>query len=83
MKMKKRLRHLTLSAIALFMSMAILAQQRTITGKGLDADFQPWPAGTGSVKGKTTSTITNENGPYCLDAAPGAVIVFSYAEFTA
>ncbi|MEI9945341.1 MAG: SusC/RagA family TonB-linked outer membrane protein [Chitinophagaceae bacterium] len=80
--MKKRLRHLTLSAIALFMSMAILAQQRTITGKVLGADNQPLPAVTVSVKGKTTSTITNENGTYSIAAATGDVLVFSSAEFT-
>ena len=56
MKMKKRLRQMALIIIALAMSIGALAQQKTITGRVLDADSRPVPGVTVSVKGKSSAT---------------------------
>ena len=60
MKMKRRLPQMALTAIALIMSMSVLAQQRIISGRVSDANNQPLPGATVSVKGKTNSVVTNE-----------------------
>ena len=77
MKMKKRLRHLTMVIIALTVSMGVLAQQKTISGRVVDAGNQPMSGVTVTVKGKNTATTTTDNGNYSIQASSGDVLVFS------
>jgi TonB-linked SusC/RagA family outer membrane protein len=81
MKMKKRLRQASLFAIALLLSLGVLAQEKTITGKVLDQNSRPLPGATVSVKGKTTGTSTNENGNYSINATEGDVLIISSIGF--
>jgi TonB-linked SusC/RagA family outer membrane protein len=81
MKMKKRLRQASLIAIALMLSVGLLAQQKTITGKVRDEGSQPLPGVTLSVKVKTTATTTNENGDFTISAESGDLLVFSSVGF--
>ncbi len=78
MKMQKRLRLLAFTAIALILSINLLAQQRTITGKVVDADNRPLASVTVAVKNKPTSaTITNENGVFSITATTGDILEFT------
>lgn len=79
--MKKRLRHLALITMALTISIGVMAQQKTITGKVVGADGRPLSGVTVTVKGKTATTTTNENGDFNIDAAAGDVLVFTSAEY--
>lgn len=54
------------------------AQQRTITGVVYDPENRPLPGTSVTVKGTYTSTLTNEDGRYAIDAASGQVLVFSF-----
>jgi len=79
--MIQRLRQVALVILASMISFSVLAQQKTITGRVLDAGSKPLPGVTVSVKGKTTATSTNENGDYSINAAQGDVLVFSSVGF--
>ena len=62
----------------LFFTGSVLAQQKTITGRVVDANNQPLPSVTVSVKGKANSSaITNENGIFSINAATGDILEFS------
>ncbi len=66
--------------IALTLTGSLMAQ-RTITGKVID-DENPLIGATVAVKGTTTGTITDLNGNYSLEVAPGGtVLVFSYTGY--
>ena len=62
---------MALTAIALIMSISVLAQQRIISGRVSDANNQPLPGATVSVKGKTNSVVTNEKGAFRINASSG------------
>ncbi|MEO8405099.1 MAG: SusC/RagA family TonB-linked outer membrane protein [Chitinophagaceae bacterium] len=83
--MKKRLCHLALVFIALTMSVGATAQQKTITGRVLDAGNKPLQGVTVSVKNKkNTATTTGPSGDFSISASSGDVLVFSsvgYGEF--
>jgi TonB-linked SusC/RagA family outer membrane protein len=82
MKMKKRLCHLALAAIAFMISMGAAAQQKTISGKVLDAGSQPLAGVTISVKNKpNTATITSPTGDFSISANPGDVLIFTSVGF--
>src|SRR5450432_2224853 len=81
MKMKRRLPKMALTAIALVMSVSMLAQQRVISGRVSDANNQPLPGATVSVKGKSNSVITNERGAFRITAASGDILVFSFVGY--
>jgi TonB-linked SusC/RagA family outer membrane protein len=81
MKMIQRLRQVALVLLAGMISFSALAQQKTVTGRVLDAGSKPLQGVTVSVKGKTTATSTNENGDYSINAAQGDVLVFSSVGF--
>ena len=79
MKIKKRLRRTALLAIAFTISISVLAQQRTITGKVMGEKGRPLPGVTVSVKNKTNAvSITNETGDFSITAATGDVLSFSF-----
>lgn len=64
----------------LFLSMQIIAQEKTITGLvTLEEDNQSIPGVTVLVKGSTIGTITDINGEYLLEGVPAeSILVFSY-----
>jgi len=75
--MKKRLRQLVLLTITLTVSLGLLAQEKTILGKVLDADGRPIPLVTVLVKGRNIATTTDANGVFNIKASPGETIRFS------
>jgi TonB-dependent starch-binding outer membrane protein SusC len=82
MKMQKRLRQAALLFIAFTLSISILAQEKTITGMVVNADNQPLPGVTVTVRGTTTATSTNENGNFTISASTGSTLVFTSVGFT-
>jgi iron complex outermembrane receptor protein len=83
MKMKKRLLQVTLPVVAVLLSLTVLAQPRTITGKVSDAGNKPLAGVTVSVKNKTNAaTTTDENGSFSISAASGDILVFSSIGYT-
>ncbi len=71
-----------LCIIALITSLGCLAQQKTVTGKVVDAENHPLQSVTVSVKGKSnTVAITKESGIYTITAAEGDILVFSSVGF--
>ncbi|WP_417786205.1 YfbK domain-containing protein [Tenacibaculum sp.] len=64
-------------AMILLSSIALAAQQRTITGVVSD-ESGPLPGVTIVVKGTTNGTETNFDGKYSISAIQGDVLVFSF-----
>jgi len=58
----------------------LFAQQKTITGRIINESGLPIAASV-TVKGTNVGTTTNADGNYSLQAAPGAKIVISAAEY--
>jgi TonB-linked SusC/RagA family outer membrane protein len=59
------------------------AAARTVTGVVTSgADQSPLPGVTVLVKGTTTGSTTGTDGRYAVQAAPGAVLVFSFIGYT-
>jgi TonB-linked SusC/RagA family outer membrane protein len=78
MKRKKRLRPVAFTAIALMLSITLLSQQRTITGKVVDADNRPLVGVTVAVKNRPgTVTTTNEIGVFTINTTAGDVLEFT------
>ncbi len=61
-------------------SHAIFAQQK-ITGNVTGSDARPLRDVTVQVKGKSISTLTDENGDFSIAAAPNATLVFSFVGY--
>jgi TonB-linked SusC/RagA family outer membrane protein len=60
----------------------LLAQQRQVTGKVVGSENDSLVSGaTVSVKGKTISTLTAENGSFSLAVPPNAILVISHIGF--
>ncbi|HMU08423.1 MAG TPA: TonB-dependent receptor [Ferruginibacter sp.] len=66
----------------LFFSSAVLAQQKTITGRVTNESGQPVTASV-MVKGSTSGVSTDANGSFSIQAAPGSRIIISAAEYVA
>lgn len=81
MKLKKRLRQLAMLTLALTMSISMMAQQKTITGRVLDANNHPLPGVTVTLKSKKAATTTNENGDFSILASSNDVLLFSSVGF--
>lgn len=77
MKLKKRLRLLSLFLFALLCGTGLFAQERTVTGRVTGPQDQPLPGVTVSVKGKNTAVTTDDAGAFRINAAPQDVLVFS------
>lgn len=78
--MKKKLLMLFLSAFLLTMN--LMAQQITITGKVTSADDKLGIPGVSvRVKGGTNSVQSNSDGAYTIGAKAGEVLIFSYIGF--
>ena len=80
--MKKRL--LLFFGMVLFVGMgAVLAQNRTISGKVTSSDDgSAVPGASVVIKGTTRGTQTNGNGSYSLEAGANDVLVFSFIGMT-
>ncbi|RZL11208.1 MAG: SusC/RagA family TonB-linked outer membrane protein, partial [Pedobacter sp.] len=75
--MKKRL--LTLFLGVFFLSIQVMAQQKTITGKVTSVeDGLPIPGASVKIKGTNAGTQTNTDGTYTISANQGDVIQFIF-----
>ncbi len=78
----REFKHLLYFAFLLLSSLAVFAQQRTITGKVTDADSKPLPNATVSVKGQNISSTTNAEGMYSINVpANSNTLVFTYVGY--
>jgi TonB-linked SusC/RagA family outer membrane protein len=79
--MKKKLLMLFLGMFLL--SIQIMAQQITVTGKVKSADDGlPIPGATVKIKGSSVTTQTGTDGIYSIKANPGQTIEFSYIGYS-
>src|SRR6218665_2736404 len=62
---------------AVFLSLAVAAQERVVTGRVADKDGQPIPGVHIVVKGTASGAISDEHGNYSISAPEGAVLLFS------
>lgn len=70
--------------LALLLALVVqvtFAQNKTITGTVLDSSSMPLPGATVQVKGSATGTQTDFDGNYTIEAAQGAILVYSYLGF--
>ena len=74
---KRRLLYTLLGTIMLLSGLQLRAQQKTITGKVLDAENNPVAGVTVTVKDKNRATVTKENGTFSILASPGDALVFT------
>src|SRR5215213_8326817 len=75
------MRRLLLMLIVLAVSMQLMAQGRTITGKVTDASGNPLPGVSVQIKNSTTGTVTKTDGTFSLSVPAGArTLVFSYSD---
>ena len=81
MKITQRLRPTALMVLVFMLHTALMAQQKTITGRVLDANNQPLPGVTVALKGKTTSTTTRDKGDFSIAADAGDVLVFTAVSY--
>jgi len=80
--MKKRLLQSILCSIAFIMSLTVLAQQKTVTGRVSDDGNKLLAGVTVALKGKpSATTTTNENGDFKLSALAGDILVFSFVGY--
>src|SRR5882757_1050290 len=66
----------------LLLSCILFAQQKTVTGKVVDADGKPLPGVNITIKGSTVGTVTDANGVFSIVVpANESVLKFSSASF--
>ncbi|HTN05913.1 SusC/RagA family TonB-linked outer membrane protein [Agriterribacter sp.] len=65
------------------LSFAPFTSLAVITGRVTDEEGNPLSGVTVQVKGANTSTVTNANGEFSIDAGSNAILVFSSVGFTA
>src|ERR1700723_3458223 len=78
---KRRLLYTLLGILTLLSGLQLRAQQKTITGKVLDAENNPVVGGTVTVKGQNRATLTKEKGDFSVLASPEDVLVFTSAGY--
>ncbi|MBB6003346.1 TonB-dependent receptor [Arcicella rosea] len=70
-------------AVAMFVSMGINAQDRTVTGKVTESgDASGLPGVSVAVKGTNRGTQTDVNGTYKISVPSNATLVFTFVGFT-
>lgn len=78
--MKQKLLKVLLALV--FLSVQVMAQQKTISGKVTSADDgKPLPGVSIKLKGTTNGAVSDVNGSYSLQASKGQVLVFSFLGF--
>src|SRR5687767_10727741 len=77
MKFKRRLQHAALLFCSvLFLTLPVWAQQ-TVRGTLRAPSGEPLPGATVTVKGTSRSVVTDANGQFVIEAAPGSTLVVS------
>jgi hypothetical protein len=80
----REFRRLLSVAIMLLISMHLIAQLRTISGRiTSEGDNSPLPGVTVTNSATKQSTTTAENGTFSIKAADGQTLLFSYVGFAA
>jgi TonB-linked SusC/RagA family outer membrane protein len=80
--MKHLFRKALLLPILLLVSCILFAQQKTVTGKVVDADGKPVPGVNVGIKGSTKTTTTNADGNFSIVVSSNeSVLKFSSATF--
>ena len=75
--MKQKLLKVLLALV--FLSVQVMAQQKTISGKVTSADDgKPLPGVSIKIKGTSSGAVTDVAGSYSLQASKGQVLVFSF-----
>lgn len=80
--MKKRLRPVGLFLFAIAISGISLAQQKTVTGKVVDAEGKPLGGVTVSVKKKKAAVATNQTGNFSIPVDRGDILSFTFIGYT-
>jgi TonB-linked SusC/RagA family outer membrane protein len=73
----------SLLSLLLLVTTLAIAQPRTVTGRITDAQGNPVPFATITVKGTNTGVAADQSGNFSIQAAPGAVLQVSAAGFQA
>ncbi len=81
--MKKRLRHVTLHVITLLIACNLWAQQKSITGKIIDAQSKPIEGASIIVKGKTNATASDAFGNFKINVNSSDVLLITSIGFVA
>jgi len=82
MKQNNLLIRYWLTAMLLLLGMTVAMAQKTVTGTLLDADTDdPLIGASIVVKGTSSGTVTDLDGNYSLQAAEGAVLIYSYTGY--
>ncbi|WP_029034439.1 SusC/RagA family TonB-linked outer membrane protein [Salinimicrobium terrae] len=71
-----------LMILFMFVSTMIWAQTEIITGTVIDDSGMPLPGANVIIKGTSTGTLTDFDGNFSIEAAPGDVLVISYIGYT-
>lgn len=66
----------------LCLSITVMAQKKSITGKIIDSSNEPLIGATVKEAGTANGTITNFDGNYSLNVSEGAILEVSYVGFT-
>lgn len=80
-KMKKAVQYCIACFLFLLMCSTAFAQTKQVTGVVSD-NAGPLPGVSVTVKGTTTGAITDVNGKYTLNVAPGQTLVFTFIGYT-
>ena len=72
---KHLLKKVLLLQLLLLFNAVLFAQQKTVTGKVLDADGKPIPNVTVNIKGTNTSTKTDDNGSFSILAPSNQSVI--------
>src|SRR5690606_25680338 len=75
-------RRLLILFLLLLCNIALMAQQRTVTGTVRDNDGAVLSGVTVLVKNTTTGTVTDAQGKYTIQAGAANVLVFSFIGYT-
>ncbi len=77
----RQMKKTSIYLIALLLSMAVIGQQRTISGSVRDEDGEPLIGATVLEKGTSNGTISDLNGAFTLSVNEGSTIIVSYIGF--
>ncbi len=71
-----------LMMLFIFAASSVWAQTEIITGTVIDDSGMPLPGANVIIKGTSTGTLTDFDGNFSIEAAPGDVLVISYIGYT-